>query len=105
MSDPPPYRADLFTAARSGDGDVTNGGSRSRGVRHESERGAASDDYDNEGSKADSDSARRGPLSSVSERPKGHATNQKEVGCRLPAIEKRQQSGLIIVCVLPLFIA
>lgn len=69
------------TAARSGDGDATHGGSRSRGVRHESERGAASDDYDNEVSKADSDSARRGPLSSVSERPKGHATNQKEVGC------------------------
>lgn len=53
---------------RSGDGDATNGVSRSRGARHEeSERGGGSeDDGDNEESKVDSDSARRGPLSSVS---------------------------------------
>ena len=55
---------------RSGDGgDATNGGGRGRGgIRHdEADRGAVSEeDGDNEESKVDSDSARRGPLSSVS---------------------------------------
>lgn len=53
---------------RSDSSDAINGGGRSRGAKHdESERGAASeDDGDNEESKVDPDSARRGPLSSVS---------------------------------------
>lgn len=52
---------------RSVDGDATNGGGRGRGIRHEeAERGAVSEeDGDNDESKVDSDSARRGPLSSV----------------------------------------
>lgn len=72
-----------FTGARSVDGDDTHSGSRGSGVlRHElthSQRGAASEDDDNEDPKPDPDSARRGSMASVSERPKGHVANGREV--------------------------
>lgn len=58
----------LFPGGRSGDGDATNGGGRSRGSRNEeSGRGVHSDDDgDNDNSKTDPDSSRRGVLSPVS---------------------------------------
>lgn len=70
----------FFSGVRSGDGDATNGANRHRGLRQDHpERSAASEDDDNEDSKADSDGIRRGPLSSASDRPKGHATSDRKV--------------------------
>ncbi|CAM9668219.1 unnamed protein product [Ectocarpus sp. 12 AP-2014] len=70
---------DRGEGARSGDGDATNGASRNRGLRQDHpERGAASEDDDNDDSKVDSDGIRRGPLSSASDRPKGHATSDRK---------------------------
>lgn len=58
----------LLPGGRSGDGDATNGGGRSRVSRNEeSGRGVHSDDDgDNDNSKTDPDSSRRGVLSPVS---------------------------------------
>ncbi|CAM9559930.1 unnamed protein product, partial [Scytosiphon promiscuus] len=71
---------DRNEGARSVDGDDTHGGSRgSGGVRHDHpQRGAASEDDDNEEPKPDSDSARRGLMSPVRERSRKRSTIERE---------------------------